>query len=160
MLAIRPIRPSDNEILAKIIRQCFHDFNAPTAGTVFEDPTTDDLFSLFQNEKSMLWVAEWNKEVVGCCGIFPSASLPSGYVELVKFYLSSDARGKGIGRALMMKSIESAIEFGYSKIYIESLPEFDTAVSFYKKSGFVQLKKPIGNSSHPGCNIWMIKKLQ
>lgn len=58
MLAIRPIRPSDNEILAKIIRQCFHDFNAPTAGMVFEDPTTDDLFSLFQNEKSMLWVAE------------------------------------------------------------------------------------------------------
>lgn len=159
MLIIRPIQPSDNLILAKIIRQCFHDFSAPTSGTVYEDPTTDDLYSLFRKEKSVLWVAEWDEEVVGCCGIFPSDNLPDGYVELVKFYLLSEARGKGIGKALMEKSIESASEFGYSKIYIESLPEFDTAVSLYEKSGFTRLDKAIGESGHPGCDVWMKKEL-
>lgn len=159
MLAIRPIQPSDNENLAKIIRQCFHDFSAPTAGTVYEDPTTDDLYSLFQKEKSELWVAEWNEEIAGCCGIYPSDNLPNGFVEMVKFYLSAEARGKGIGKALMIKSIESAKEFGYTNIYIESLPEFDTAVSLYEKSGFIRLNNPIGNSSHPGCNVWMVREV-
>ena len=159
MLTIRPIQSSDNEILAKIIRQCFRDFGAPTAGTVFEDPTTDDLYALFREEKSVLWVAEWGGEVVGCCGIYPSDNLPEDYVELVKLYLSADARGKGIGKALMQKSIESAGELGYTNIYIESLPEFDIAVSLYEKSGFIRLKTPMGATGHPGCNVWMVKKL-
>ena len=159
MLTIRPIQSSDNEILAKIIRQCFRDFGAPTAGTVFEDPTTDDLYALFREEKSVLWVAEWGGEVVGCCGIYPSDNLPEDYVELVKLYLSADARGKGIGKALMQKSIESAGELGYTNIYIESLPEFDIAVSLNEKSGFIRLKTPMGATSHPGCNVWMVKEL-
>ena len=159
MLTIRPIQSSDNEILAKIIRLCFRDFGAPTAGTVFEDPTTDDLYALFREEKSVLWVAEWGGKVVGCCGIYPSDNLPEDYVELVKLYLSADARGKGIGKALMQKSIESAGKLGYSTIYIESLPEFDIAVSLYEKSGFIRLKTPMGATGHPGCNVWMVKKL-
>lgn len=159
MLNIRPVQPSDNEMLAKIIRQCFHDFGAPVAGTVYEDPTTDNLFALFRQEKSLLWVAEWEGEVVGCCGIFPSANLPEGYVELVKFYIRAEFRGKGIGKALMLKSLESAKEFGYRKIYIESLPKFDTAVSLYEKSGFIRLNHSIGQSGHPGCNVWMEKEI-
>ncbi len=110
-------------------------------------------------EKSKLWVAEWNDEVVGCCGIFPSHNLPEGYVELVKFYLLADARGKGIGKELMEKSIESAKEFGYSRIYIESLPEFYKAVTLYEKTGFIRLDKSIGESGHPGCNVWMKRKV-
>lgn len=159
MLTIRPIQPSDNETLAKIIRQCFHDFAAPTAGTVYEDPTTDNLYALFQKEKSMLWVAERSGEVLGCCGIFPSENLPHGYVELVKFYLSADSRGQGIGKTLMEKSIQSAAEFGYKKLYIESLPEFGTAVSLYEKAGFVRLESAVGVSGHPGCNVWMEREV-
>lgn len=152
---IKPVQPSDNEMLATIIRQCFHDFSAPTAGTVYEDPTTDDLYSLFKHEKSVLWVAELSGEVVGCCGIFPSPGLPEGCVELVKFYMTASARGIGMGKALMLQSIQSAKELGYTKIYIESLPEFDIAVALYEKSGFVWLTEPLGESSHPGCNVWM-----
>lgn len=159
MLTVRPIQPSDNERLAKIIRQCFHDFSAPTAGTVYEDPTTDDLYSLFKREKSVLWVAECDGEVVGCCGIYPSENLPKEYVELVKFYLSAGARERGIGKTLMLKSIESAREFGYRKIYIESLPEFDKAVLLYEKHGFVHLEKAVGNTAHPGCNVWMEREV-
>lgn len=159
MLIIRKIKEQDNEVLAKIIRQCFHDFNAPTPGTVYEDPTTDDLFTLFQKEKSVLWVAESEDKVVGCCGIFPTDNLPDDYVELVKFYLSSGARGKGIGKMLMEKSLQSAKEMGYKKIYIESLPEFDKAVSIYKKNGFVKLNQSLGNSEHSGCNVWMVKEV-
>ncbi|WP_417431145.1 GNAT family N-acetyltransferase [Halpernia sp.] len=158
-LSLRKIQEKDNAELAKIIRSCFQDFKVCTAGTVFEDPTTDNLFQLFTEEKSALFVAEENEKLYGCCGIFPTEGLPENCAELVKFYLDKNARGKGIGKALMEKSIEFAKNMGYSSIYIESLPEFSTAVSIYEKQGFNYLEKPLGNSGHSGCNLWMLKKL-
>ena len=159
-ITIRPIQTTDNAILAKIIRSCFHDYEVKcTAGTVYQDPTTDDLFSLFQTPKSQLWVAELEGKIVGCCGIFPTENLPENCTELVKFYISENGRGKGIGKALLEKTIESAKELGYFQIYLESIPEFSTAVSIYEKQGFKFLEKPLGNSGHDGCNLWMLKEM-
>lgn len=159
-ITIRPIQQSDNAILAKIIRSCFHDFEVKcTAGTVYQDPTTDDLFSLFQTPKSKLWVAELDGKIVGCCGIFPTENLPENCTELVKFYISESGRGKGVGRVLLEKTVESAKELGYRQIYLESIPEFSTAVSIYEKQGFKYLEKPLGNSGHSGCNLWMLKDM-
>ena len=157
---IRENKAEDNAILAKIIRTAFHDFEVScTNGTVYSDPTTDDLYSLFQTEKSALFVAEEDGLILGCCGIFPTENLPDDITELAKFYLSKEARGKGIGKLLLEKCLEKAQELGYKKVYLESIPEFSKAVSIYEKQGFQYLEKPLGNSGHSGCNIWMIKKL-
>ena len=157
---LRPIKQSDNIILAETIRSCFHDFEVKnTGGTVYVDPTTDDLFSLFQTPQSFLWVAELEGEIVGCCGIFPTENLPEGCTELVKFYIGKKGRGKGVGRLLLEKTIATAKEFGCQSIYLESIPEFSTAVSIYEKQGFQYLEKPLGNSGHHGCNLWMLKEL-
>jgi putative acetyltransferase len=156
---IREIKPSDNQALANMIRSVFKEHDAPTEGTVFTDPTTDALFELFESDNAVLWVATENETVLGCCGIYPTEGLPQNCTELVKFYLPKEARGKGIGRALMEKSIESARKLNYSDIYIESLPEFAKAVKIYKKQGFEQLIQPLGNSGHNGCTLWFLKKL-
>lgn len=156
---IRKIQKKDNKELATIIRSCFLDFNVKTAGTVYEDPTTDDLFTLFQQNNSALFVASENDKLLGCCGIFPTEGLPDYCAELVKFYLDKNARGKGIGKKLMEASIYFAKEIGFKSIYIESLPEFSTAVSIYEKQGFNYLEKPLGNSGHSGCNLWMLKDI-
>lgn len=158
-ITIRKIQKTDNAQLAKIIRSCFHDFQVATEGTVYVDPTTDDLFQLFQPENSVLFVAEIEEKLCGCCGIYPTEGLPENCAELVKFYLHKDFRGSGIGRKLMEASINFAKETGYKSIYIESLPEFSTAVSIYEKQGFEFLEKPMENSGHSGCNLWMLKQL-
>ena len=158
-IIIRKIQKSDNQLLAEIIRSCFHDFEVPTAGTVYEDPTTDHLYDLFNKENSALFVAEVDGELCGCCGIFPTEGLPENCAELVKFYIHKNYRGKGLGKKLMEASVEFAKKSGYQSIYIESLPEFSTAVSIYEKQGFIYLEKPLGNSGHSGCNLWMIKHL-
>lgn len=152
---LRLIQPSDNTVLANIIRQCFHDYHAPTAGTVYVDPTTDQLFELFQTEKAICWVYEEDGRIAGCCGLFPTEGLPNKTVELVKFYLLSDFRGKGIGKALLQQNIQSAKELGYKLVYIESLPQFSKAVHLYENLGFQYLNHPLGNTGHTGCNIWM-----
>lgn len=158
-MLIRKVNKGDNLHIAKVIRQVFVEHDAPQQGTVYSDPTTDSLFELFQAEKSLLWVAIIDNEIVGCCGIYPTLGLPKNCAELVKFYLTAKSRGKGIGKTLMEKSIESARKFGYSELYLESLPVFSKAVSIYEKQGFLKLEKPLGQSGHTSCNIWMLKKL-
>ncbi|WP_326987566.1 GNAT family N-acetyltransferase [Chryseobacterium sp. MP_3.2] len=158
-ITLRKIEKKDNEVLAKIIRSCFHDFKVATAGTVYEDPTTDHLSELFRQINSALFVVEIEGELGGCCGIFPTEGLPEHCAELVKFYIHKDFRGQGLGKNLMEESIDFAKMSGYKSIYIESLPEFSTAVSIYEKQGFTYLEKPLGNSGHSGCNLWMIRQL-
>lgn len=158
-MQIRHVKKDDNVFLAKMIRSVFEEYNAPQVGTVYSDPTTDNLFELFQTEKSILWVAEIEHEIIGCCGIYPTVGLPKNCTELVKFYITEKSRGKGIGKLLMEKSIESAKEMGYSAIYLESLPDFSKAISIYEKQGFRHLDLPLGTSGHTSCNIWMVKEI-
>ena len=159
MLKIRPVKTEDNLLLAKMIREVFTEHDAPRIGTVYSDPTTDNLYELFKADKSILWVAETDKEILGCCGIYPTEGLDDDTAELVKFYLPASSRGKGIGKELMERSILSAREFGYKKLYIESLPQFSKAVSMYVKQGFKKIDEPMGNSGHTSCDIWMMKEL-
>jgi putative acetyltransferase len=159
-IVVRKIKEEDNLHSAEMIRGVFEEHNAPKAGTVYSDPTTYALYQLFKVNKSVLWVAEINNEIVGCCGIYPTEGLSRDTAELVKFYLTALARGKGVGKKLMEQAVLSAIEFGYKKLYLESLPQFSKAVGMYEKQGFQKLSHPLGNSGHTSCNIWMIKVLQ
>lgn len=158
-LTIRPIQPSDNEPLATLIRQVFREFKIDKPGTVYTDPTTDALYELFQQPGSAYFVAEEDDTIIGGCGVYPTEGLPKGCAELVKFYLSAEARGKGIGNQLMQQSIAVARELGYKQLYLESFPELAKAVSMYEKAGFKPIPHALGNSGHYACNIWMLKDL-
>ena len=156
---IRPIESRDNEALAKVIRTALAEFGANKPGTVYFDPTTDALFELFRMPGSYYYVATIDEKVVGGCGIFPTENLPDGTCELVKLYVAKEARGTGLGKHLMEKSMNWAKENGYTQVYLESMPELSKAVSIYEKVGFKSLDHPLGNSGHCGCDIWMIKAL-
>ena len=158
-LSIRNIKPSDNPHLAVIIRNVLTEFGANKPGTVFYDPTTDNLFTLFQQPDSIYYVAESGGTIIGGAGIFPSNGLPQGTCELVKMYLSPQSRGKGLGKLLIEQCLEFASEKGYTQVYIETMPELRKAVSVYEKFGFHYLKGPLGNTGHFGCDVWMLKQL-
>lgn len=158
-ITYRKLVPADNGALASMIREVFHEHDAPRIGTVYSDPTTDDLFELFREPNSILWVALENEVILGCCGVYPTPGLDNSTVELVKFYLPASARGKGIGYQLMQLSIQSAKELGFTKIYLESLPDFEKAIKLYTSVGFELLNEPLGESGHPSCDIWMVKEI-
>lgn len=156
---IRPIEKSDNPKLSKIIKEVFEEFDAPKEGTVYVDPTTDDLFSLFKEKRSACFVGEIDGQVMGACGIFPTSGLEKDCCELVKFYLHTDARGLGLGKQLMEQCHVSAKELKYQKIYLESFPEFGKAVGMYKMAGYKYIDHALGNTGHFGCSIFMIKDI-
>ena len=156
---IRTIEQDDNIMLARIIRDTLKEFNANKPGTVYFDERTDHLFEEFRMPGSIYYVVEEKSNILGGAGIYPTENLPAGTCELVKFYLLPEARGRGIGKALLQKNIAAAEEMGYKKIYLETMPELTIAIPMYEKFGFTYLPSAQGNSGHTGCDVWMIKEL-
>jgi len=155
-----PIEQPDNPAIAKIIRQCLEEFGANKPGTVYYDATTDALYELFtENPLSAYFIARINDKIIGGGGIFPSAALPEDTCELVKMYLLPEARGTGIGAALINLCMDTARSKGFKKMYIETMPELKRAISVYEKFGFEYLEGPLGNTGHFGCGVWMLKSL-
>ncbi len=157
--SVRNIRKDDNPVLARIIRQTLEEFGAVKPDTVYYDKTTDALYESFQKERSFFFVIEWNDEIVGSGGIYPTEGLPLDTCELVKMYLVPKARGMGLGKMMLEKCEQKARELGYTKIYLESMPELTLALNMYKRSGYTDIGGPMGKSGHCGCSIWMMKEL-
>ena len=155
----RPITAADNATIAAIIRAVLTEFGANKPGTVYYDPTTDDLFSLFSAQGSAYSILEIDGKVVGGSGIYPTHGLPDGCCEIVKLYILPAARNKSLGKMLINECFAIAREKGYRQVYLETLPELSNAVKLYEKCGFTYLSKPLGNSGHFGCDLWMIKDL-
>lgn len=156
---IRPIAPSDNESLARIIRSTLEEFGAARPGTVYFDSSTDRLYELFRTPRSGYFVAEREGTVLGGGGIFPTEGLPEGTCELVKMYLRPDARGLGLGGRLIQNALDFAREQGFTQVYLESMPELQNALQAYARFGFRYLDAPMGNSGHHGCGLWMAREL-
>jgi len=158
-IIFRHLEKKDNNEIAELIRSVFREFGIARPGTVYFDPTTDDLYTLFQTPRSIYWLAEDNGKIIGGCGIYPTQNLPEGCGEVVKFYLNASYRKQGIGRQLLEMSIESAKDLGYKQLYLESLPELGKAISLYQKEGFRFIDHKMGDEGHFGCTIWMMKDL-
>jgi len=158
-IMIRNLEPADNIAIASVIRDTLTEFGANRPGTVYFDPTTDDLYSLFQKKGSYYQVAMIDGVIVGGGGIYPSDGLPGNTCELVKMYLLPAARGLGLGKKMIAACLENAKRMGYQQVYLETMPELKDALKTYEKFGFTYLDGPLGNTGHFGCALWMIKKI-
>jgi putative acetyltransferase len=160
MFKIRHIQPADNKALAVIIRDTLTEFGANHPGTVYYDPTTDSLYEFFKRTGSVYFVVEaLDGKIVGGGGIYPTDGLPADTCELVKMYLKPGVRGSGLGRTIVEKCLQAARDAGFSKIYLETMPELGLALKLYEKFGFTYLDAPMGNSGHFGCDLHMIRDL-
>jgi putative acetyltransferase len=158
-IVIRQIEKSDNPVIAKIIRDTLAEFGANQPGTVYFDPTTDQLYELFLTPRSAYNVLLMDGEIMGGAGIFPTDGLPDDTCELVKLYLRKEARGRGLGKRLIQVCTDQARQWGFRRIYLETMNELGQALKTYEQSGFTYLDAPMGNSGHFGCPIWMVKRV-
>ncbi|MBX7044689.1 MAG: GNAT family N-acetyltransferase [Ignavibacteria bacterium] len=159
MISYRTILPSDNKILYDIIVSVMKEFKTDLKGTIVEDPTVHTMYENFQKEKSLYYIAEENGEMLGGAGIAQLDGTNENICELQRMFLLPEARGKGIGSKLMEMCMDAAKNFGYEKIYLETLDNMSEARKLYLKSGFEFISSPLGNTGHCGCNTWMVLEL-
>lgn len=158
-IVIREIEPQDNAQLEQVIRSCFHEFKIPLEGTAFSDPETSSMYESYQNENDIYYVLDRNGIILGGGGVKPLRDFETSVCEIQKMYFSPKARGKGLGKALFQKCLESAKKLGYNKCYLESASQLKAAIHIYENYGFRHLEKALGNTGHYSCGVWMIKDL-
>lgn len=159
MINIRNIQTTDNVAIAQILRDSLTEFGANKPGTAYFDTATDDMFTLFQKEKSAYWIAEKNDKTIGGAGIYATDGLPDDTCELARVYLDGEARGHGYGQQMIEHCFVQAKAMGYKKMYLETMPELKIAVPLYERLGFEYLDAALGATGHFGCGIWMLKQL-
>lgn len=158
-IVIREIQPKDNSKMEAIIRDCFPEFNLPLEGTAYADKDTSNMFDAYQEANEIYFVVEVDGEVLGGGGVKALKDFETDVCEIQKMYSAPKMRGKGYGKLLFETCLKAAKEMGYKQCYLESASALKAAIHIYESYGFQHLKKPLGNTGHYSCGVWMIKKL-
>ncbi|PQJ82348.1 GNAT family N-acetyltransferase [Polaribacter glomeratus] len=156
---IREITQQDNLQVAQVIRNVLVELGVPKVGTAYEDKATDEMFENFQKPTSMYFVIEQDGKIVGGAGIAQLDNFEGKTCELQKMYFLPIIRGKGLGTKLITTCLQKAKDLGFENCYLETMPYMESAKALYYKNGFINLDKPIGNTGHYSCNVWMLKTL-
>lgn len=163
---IREIRSSDNEELKNVILQVSAEFNTydpkctSGAGSGAGDPEINDLFSAYNELGAYYWVVEdlVDSKILGGGGYKKLKG--ANMAEMQKLFLLPSARGHGIAKFLIDLILKYALMAGYRQIYLETVSQMNKAIEIYKKYDFKSLSKPIGETGHFQCGIFMIKDLE
>ena len=158
-MLIRSINESDNESLSRILREVLVEMEIPKKGSAYEDPELDKMFEAYQNPRSIYYIIEYENHILGGAGISGLKESTSNICELQKMYFHKSIRGKGLGDIMIDKCLTFAIKSNFNKCYIETMPNMLSAQKLYMSIGFEYIDKPLGNTGHSSCPVWMIKTL-
>lgn len=158
-IVIREIKSEDDPKIAKAIRAVLIELGVPKVGTAYEDKALDCMTETYNQSRKAYFVLQHNDEILGGAGISPLDNYEGNVCELQKMYFLPKARGLGLGSKMMSKCLEFAKNAGFDQCYLETMPYMDDARKLYKKVGFDFIDKPMGDTGHYSCSVWMLKDL-
>ena len=156
---IREIKKDDNQQIAQVIREVLIEFGVPKVGTAYEDKALDMMFETYDLANASYYVIEYENKIIGGAGIAQLEAYQGKVCEFQKMYFLPKARGLGLGTRMIDICLKKAKELGYQQCYLETMPYMESARALYQKNGFTPLNKPMGNTGHYSCNVWMLKEL-
>ncbi len=152
------MHPEDKEEVARVVRKVLIEMGVPKVGTAYADKSLDDMYAYYDKPKMKYFVVTEEEKIIGCAGIAP---LPGEeeVCELQKMYFLPEARGRGIGAEMIQICLDFARNSGYKKCYLETMPYMEHARKLYARTGFEPLEKPMGDTGHYNCSVWMIRDI-
>jgi GNAT superfamily N-acetyltransferase len=134
---IRPATEHDADLLVQFILDLAKYERMHGGCTVTADSLREQLFGAHPAAEAI--IAEYNGEPQGFAIFFPTfstfAAKPKLYLE--DLFVNPEARGKGIGKALLMHLVQIASERNYRAVEWAVLDWNEPAIGFYKKLGAV-----------------------
>lgn len=109
----------------------------------------------YERPEVTLFVARANGVAVGC-GAFQLHG--DGSAELKSMFVAPDARGRGIGRAILGR-IEGAVRGRVNALRLETGVKQLPAIRLYEAAGFVR-RGPFGSYPDDPLSVFMEKRLQ
>ena len=160
LLQIRAIETADVPALLQIIADTRGEYGIADKNVPLLEPADHELYANYQRQRTLYFVALSGGEVVGGAGVAPLAGADPLTCELQRMYLRRDARGRGIGDALLERCLAAAKQFLYVRCYLETVTQMHAALEFYGRHGFRDLEAPIGRTGHEHNDRWMVRPLR
>jgi ribosomal protein S18 acetylase RimI-like enzyme len=101
----------------------FQDFEAEMA----------ELPGKYAEPEGRLFLAWSGTAAIGCVALRP---LAGDSCEMKRLYVRPQARGEQLGRRLAQHICKEALQAGYSRIYLDTLPTMEAAQQLYQSLGF------------------------
>ena len=102
-----------------------------------------DAISIQIEEDYMYFFVSHDNKVIGYIGLVPREDKDA--MQISKFYLLKDWRGRGIATAIMNEVNNIAVNQGYNKLYLTVNIYNNSAISIYEKLGFINLGSLVTN---------------
>jgi putative acetyltransferase len=83
-----------------------------------------------------LYVAWLDSHPVGCGALRDFADESERTAEIKRMFVSADARGRGVGRALLRHLLSEARRLGYAAVFLETGTRQPEAIALYESEGF------------------------
>lgn len=104
------------------------------------DPATgyDEARAMWlESPRMQTWLGEIDRRVVGFYEISPNHGGPAGHVANASYMVDEAARGRGVGRALVLHSLRAAKAAGFTAIQFNAVAETNVgAIGLYERLGF------------------------
>jgi GNAT superfamily N-acetyltransferase len=107
----------------------------------------DSLPGLYAPPGGELLLAKRGDHVLGCIALKPLE--PPRIAEFKRLYVRPQARGLGVGKALVAAALTTAQTLGYGEIKLDTLSHLKEAIALYKSYGFAPIA-PYGSHPYPG----------
>lgn len=145
------------------------DAGLTVARTAFDDPVVRDLIAALdadldaryahddegEPDRSMLNVLDesvapplgtflvaWQHgEAVGCGGLRPAPTGEAGVAEVKRMYVAPEARGGGVGRAILAGLEAAAAGLGYRRVILETGTRQAEAIALYESAGYRPIER-------------------
>ena len=132
------------EISYETFNETFKDQNSPENMIAY----LERAFNLNQLEKELSIIASqfffvyFNNEVAGYLKVntkdAQSEEMGEESLEIERIYIKNKFQKHGLGKYLLNKALEIAMELNKTKIWLGVWEKNENAIAFYKKMGFVQ----------------------
>jgi ribosomal protein S18 acetylase RimI-like enzyme len=132
------------EISYETFNETFKDQNSPENMIAY----LERAFNLNQLEKelsiisSLFFFVYFNNEVAGYLKVntkdAQSEEMGEESLEIERIYIKNKFQKHGLGKYLLNKALEIAMELNKTKIWLGVWEKNENAIAFYKKMGFVQ----------------------
>ncbi|MHA1447751.1 MAG: GNAT family N-acetyltransferase [Candidatus Heimdallarchaeaceae archaeon] len=88
--------------------------------------------------QSIIYLVLFDDVIVGMGGL---RKLTEDIVEVKRMYVKPEFRGKGLGKSLLEKLLETAKNWGYSKIRLDTGVFMEAAQKVYRSAGFYDIEE-------------------
>ncbi|MEI6948756.1 GNAT family N-acetyltransferase [Paraflavisolibacter sp. H34] len=83
-----------------------------------------------------LHLAFSGEQAIGCAGI---RAFDEATAELKRMFVLPEYQGRQVGQRLLERCIASAIEGGYRRLVLDTLPHMEGALRLYRRAGFEEI---------------------